>query len=102
MLENASFVPNTPYMVTVGAGGRGGYPTTTTTGGTSSFLGVSAQGGGKGGNTANDGKGNGNGGYATSNWNYSVVNATPGTIPGYSSFTETVIYGGGGSGGFAW
>ena len=104
--ENVTFQPHTSYQAIVGAGGDGFYsvsgsPTNypATDGGSSSFLGVIA-GGGKHGNRGKDssaaGAGNGRGGYYTAY--SSAYNAIAGSVAGYSSFTETVMYGGGGSG----
>nr|DAR34185.1 MAG TPA: Receptor Binding Protein [Caudoviricetes sp.] len=104
--ENVTFQPNTSYKAIVGAGGDGFYSVSgspknypATDGGSSSFLGVIA-GGGKHGNQGKDssaaGAGNGRGGYYTAY--YSAYNAVAGSVAGYSSFTETVMYGGGGSG----
>lgn len=103
--ENAPFEAGVEYPAVVGSGGAGGKgycgaSGTTSgaggTGGTSSFLGVSANGGG-GGTAANQnygdgGVGNGNGGDG-------IYNGVAGTVAGYSSFTKTVVYGGGGAGG---
>ena len=104
--ENVTFQPNTSYKAIVGAGGDGFYSVSgspknypATDGGSSSFLGVIA-GGGKHGNQGRDssaaGAGNGRGGYYTAY--SSAYNAVAGSVAGYSSFTETVMYGGGGSG----
>ena len=104
--ENVTFQPNTSYKAIVGAGGDGFYSVSgspknypATDGGSSSFLGVIA-GGGKHGNQGKDssaaGAGNGRGGYYTAY--SSAYNAVAGSVAGYSSFTETVMYGGGGSG----
>ena len=104
--ENVTFQPNTSYKAIVGAGGDGFYSVSgspknypATDGGSSSFLGVIA-GGGKHGNQGSDssaaGAGNGRGGYYTAY--SSAYNAVAGSVAGYSSFTETVMYGGGGSG----
>lgn len=104
--ENVIFQPNTLYEAIVGAGGEGFYsvsgsPTEydATDGGSSSFLGVIAM-GGKHGNlgltSSAAGAGNGRGGYFITASD--AYNAVAGSIAGYSSFTETVMYGGGGSG----
>lgn len=102
--ENVNFVPNQVYKAIVGAGGHGsytsnhnGYPTN---GGASSFLGISAA-GGHAGMTSNgiDGAGNGRGGYVGDS-NGPYIEPVAGSVPGYSSFTETVLYGGGGAGGY--
>lgn len=104
--ENAGFSANQNYQVTVGGGGTGG--NVPTKGGTSSFLDVTAQGGNPGGDYySQDGKGNGNGGasvYAPTSSGYMYASGRPGsagTVSGYSSFTATVVYGGGGGSGTA-
>ena len=108
--ENVDFSANQNYQVTVGGGGKkdglaAGAPTK---GGTSSFLGVTAQGGNPGSNLydqASDGKGNGNGGASVgtpTSSGYPYASGRPGsagTVSGYSSFTATVVYGGGGGSG---
>ena len=104
--ENVTFQPNTSYKAIVGAGGNGFYSVpgsstdySATDGGSSSFLGVIAGGGkhgNKGMNSSAAGAGNGRGGYYTAY--SSAYNAVAGSVAGYSSFTETVMYGGGGSG----
>lgn len=102
--ENVDFVPNQVYKAIVGAGGYGsyannhnGYPTN---GGDSSFLGISAKGGHAGMTSAGiDGAGNGRGGYVD-DVNGPYIEPVAGSVPGYSSFTETVLYGGGGAGGY--
>ena len=100
-----SIVVNTKtvYQATIGAGGKGGSQYANgSDGGTSNFLGVSAL-GGKGGtvsasvsstgaNSGKGGDGNGKGGDAGYDGN-------DGTVYGYSSFTELVLYGGGAGGG---
>ena len=108
--EKVSFSINNNYQVVIGAGGNGG------NGGNSSFLGVAASGGVLGGDalvyTASGetlhqgygGKGNGKGGngsWKTGQYGSYVapVKAIDGSVYGYSSFTETVLYGGGGAGG---
>lgn len=107
--ENVSFVPGVSYPAVVGSGGSGGAgsddrPSTATAGGNggqSSFLGVSAN-GGMGGNLglgAQGGSGNGKGGNAPSSIQMSGLNGSDGSVLGYSSFTETVRYGGGGGSG---
>lgn len=111
--ENVNFTANVSYPAQIGAGGRGatrdddaGAP-----GGTTSFLGVTADGGGGGGNGNSDteigGKptaGNGTGGAGANGgtrYNQLGANGTVGTMSGYSSYTDTVVYGGGGGGGSA-
>lgn len=94
--EDVSFSPNTEYPAIVGAGGTPGAASRTAstggTGGQSSFLGITANGGtgGSGGTDAEKGTGNGDGGDRDSK------NGVAGSVLGYSSFTETVRYGGGG------
>lgn len=117
--EDVSFTKEVTYSAVVGAGGTGGSSQSSNLsagadGGQSSFFGVSAN-GGKGGMYGNHtsgampstwgigGAGNGKGGNGGRNdTSGSIVsNATSGTagiIHGYSSFAETVQYGGGGGG----
>lgn len=100
---NTNFVPNQIYKAIVGAGGYGSYTNRNrypTSGGASSFLGISAE-GGHAGMTSDgiDGAGNGRGGYV-SDVNGPYIEPVAGSVPGYSSFTETVLYGGGGAGGY--
>lgn len=87
---------NTLYPVVIGAGGKNG-----SDGGESSAFGVKAS-GGKHGNATTGGIGNGDGGgrklYYNGVYQSGDSNATAGTVDGYSSYTETVKYGGGGSG----
>ena len=102
--ENVSFVPNQVYKATVGAGGYGARTSTgryyPANGGDSSFLGISAAGGHAGQTSGGiDGAGNGRGGYVTDR-NGSSIEPVAGSVQGYSSFTETVLYGGGGAGGY--
>lgn len=99
--ESVAFTPNTPYSATVGAGGAVG-----TNGGSSSFLGVTASGGSAGSyGTSGGGAGNGRGGHGvdfdeTDGDTHAMGgNGVAGSVAGYSSFTETVIYGGGGGAG---
>lgn len=95
--EQFPFTPETVIPVVIGAGGKG---STTSTGsgyigGTTTIGDVTAE-GGKGG-TASGGAGNGKGGYGTGS--ASDTKGKDGTVQGYSSFTETVLYGGGGGAG---
>lgn len=101
--ENVSFNTKTLYRATIGAGGarvscNAHGSKIGIAGGQSSFLNVSANGGAPGGDYVG-GIGNGNGGdvmggtYSPSNGS---VNGRNGSIYGYSSYTETVLYGGGG------
>mgnify|MGYP005765496089 CR=1 FL=1 len=103
--EDVTFTPNTSYSAVVGAGGN------KSDGGTSSFLGVSAAGGKKGeegyawgaspyGGTGGAGNGKGGNGVSgdanASAYQRNGNDGVAGTVAGYSSFTETVVYGGGG------
>lgn len=95
--ENVSFLPNKEYNAVIGAGGKSasgsiGNEAPGGDGGTTSFLGVTAE-GGKGGTESSGGAGNGKGG------NPGGGNGVAGTVDGYKSFTETQKYGGGGGGG---
>lgn len=104
--ENVPFLPNTIYAAVIGAGGKAGESTGFNrpadaaggNGGNSSFMGVTAN-GGKGGSGNSGGTGNGNGGDNDSN---SRRHGGNGTVYGYSSFTEQVLYGGGGGAGQAY
>ena len=88
--ENVSFSPNIAYSLTVGSGGE-----YNNDGGASTFLNVSAN-GGKGTSNAYGGAGNGAGGTAIRTG--SGCNGVDGSVYGYSSYTETTLYGGGGGG----
>ena len=95
--ENVSFEPNTSYSAVIGAGGAGVAPRSDgLSGGTSSFMGVSAT-GGSGGTQSAGGAGNGKGGLCTSSRS-KTTNAGNGTTYIYTSFTEQALYGGGGAG----
>ena len=105
--ENVDFVPGTTYSAVIGAGGKGvqAYdPRDGNAGGASSFMGITANGGSGGGrgmsngNNAAGGAGNGAGGTGVA-YNKTPGAGAAGSVPGYSSFTETVRYGGGGGGG---
>lgn len=92
-----SVEPNILYSAIVGAGG------TQADGGASSFLGVSANGGKCGdsghlGDLIRGGSGNGKGGDYFQYKQSGSLNGVAGSVAGFSSFTETVLYGGGGSG----
>ena len=99
--KNVNFTANVFYSAIVGAGGA-----VKADGGFSSFLGVLANGGSAGGNGSDGGgAGNGRGGHGV---NYSEIddetesqggNGVAGSVAGYSSFTDTVVYGGGGGAG---
>lgn len=101
--EDVEFSANVTYTRTVGSGGSGGNNATTSSngtdggkGGTSSALGVSASGGSGGGtNAVTAAAGNGKGGTRKN----SAPNGGAGTVEGFSSFTETKLYGGGGGAG---
>lgn len=101
--ENVDFVPNQSYSAVIGSGGAAGPsyngyesgPAKGGNGGNSSFLDITAS-GGRGGSGTVGGAGNGKGG---SNASSGVRNGSDGTVEGYSSFTETVRYGGGGGAG---
>lgn len=122
--ESVPFSTNTSLTVTVGGGGTASNDGTIVYGGTSSFLNISAKGGASanysydinwsGQMGATDGNGAGGNGWTnhSSNTNPSTYYTTAsgkagnaggnGTVYGYSSFTETVLYGGGGGSGGAW
>ena len=107
--------PNVAYPAIIGAGGNGGAAapyewegTSGGNGGSTSFLGITANGGN--GATANSvdstpiaASGNGSGGRASYKWSgtYTSVptSGSPGTVQGYASFDSTALYGGGGGGG---
>ena len=98
---DVDFDSDTDYQVTIGAGGSpgsgSGSPVAGQSGGSSSFLGVSAA-GGPGGNTSNTAAvGNGNGGVGGGEGQLSALTAaTAGTQQIYASFTEMKTVGGGG------
>ena len=103
--ELVSFNINQNYDVIVGSGGSVGENQDGRDGGQTSFLNIVANGGG-GGNSISHyldedvaGIGNGNGGWCYETGTAAQKhNATEGTVLGYSSFTETYLYGGGGGG----
>lgn len=106
--ENVDFSPNTLYEAVIGAGGKGGignaYDDFSSefygeNGGSSSFLGITANGGSHGTQTVG-GAGNGRGGKVTGTAHDTGENGVAGSVLGYSSFTETVRYGGGGGAGW--
>lgn len=108
--NSVSFTPNTIYQLIVGAGGQGGgEETTASDGGTSSFLGVVANGGKAGTRGTSDdpgtgGSGNGKGGngvYVLYAGTKDGNDGVDGSVQGFSSFTKTVTYGGGGGSGGA-
>lgn len=95
---SVSFNPGQLYRATIGAGGKGGTYSSKAggTGGASSFLGVTAN-GGSGARIVREAEinppaaiGNGNGGDRNN------TDGKPGTVSGYTSFTEETVYGGGG------
>lgn len=101
--EQVSFNITDEYPLVVGAGGTlGRWRENGGRGGQSSFLGVSANGGAGGtGNGTTSAVGNGAGGagtYSSGTVGYGK-DGIAGSVAGYSSFTETVIYGGGGGSG---
>lgn len=83
--EDVSFTPGTLYNAVVGAEA-----------GASSLLGVTANGA-----TFDTGNGMGGNYVATSGAFRAGNNGSPGTVDGYSSYNETVKYGGGGGSGSA-
>lgn len=102
--EDIEFVANTIYPAVVGSGGAGGEgyssgllpdnPAYGGNGGSSSILGITAN-GGAGCNSSNSAAvGNGNGGHYNTS-----LNGINGSTLGYASFTETTRYGGGGGAG---
>lgn len=115
--EGVAFEPDVEYAAVVGAGGApaegdGSDVNNGSKGGDSSFLGISAKGGAggtqgsvyyDGGTPVYGGVGNGNGGYGWYPWDGpgQLKNPTEGSVQGYSSFTDTVTYGGGGQGGYS-
>lgn len=94
--EHVSFNTNENYQAIIGAGGNYGKNGGGSSGGTSSFLGVTAT-SGTGGEVGNGssyrGIGNGDGGYIN---NGTPIDGSPGTETIYSSFTDETPYGGGG------
>lgn len=105
VITSASFIPNQQYDVIIGSGGLGGgnYGDGGN-GGTSTFLGTPANGGlggeeGRGrGGYPQGGAGNGKGGgYNESTREHEA--GQNGGVYGYSSFIDTVLYGGGGGAG---
>ena len=125
LIESFQISPLNNYQVVVGTGGNGGkkssdngtigtlYGNPGVDGGNSSIFNTTVnggKGGGAGGKTDTSGKtnnggaGNGKGGDGGKLGNaggaadYEGSNGVAGTISGYSSFTDTVIYGGGGGG----
>ena len=90
VMENRSFVVSQINSCVIGSAG-----------GTSSFLGVIAEGGQEGG-CPSAGEGNGRGGDGVSTTIQQVITGNQGqsgTVLGYSSFTESIYYGGGGGSG---
>lgn len=96
--QNVSFSANQNYPAVIGSGGKGKSRSDGGDGGSSSFLGVTAQGGtgGKLGiGPSFRGIGNGNGGYVTS-YPSDVIDGEAGTETMYSSIDSESPYGGGG------
>lgn len=100
---SVAFTPNTNLSVNIGAAGKGsaaGSRVNGTNGGTTSFLSVSARGGTGGGIYPTAAAvGNGNGGAGKYYTLGSGANGGAGTVSGYSSFTATKKYSGGGGAG---
>ena len=113
--EDVAFNIETIYQAVIGGGGQGStnFEENGEMGGTSQFLSVQAT-GGNGGYAATEdsvmnrssggagGVGNGNGGsglYVQNNRDENGNPGTVGTVLGYSSFTESIYYGGGGGSG---
>ena len=106
--EDVDFQSNTPITITIGAGGLGGVQNDSKagSGGITSFGDLMSANGGDGGGTfQSSGSGNSHGGtgayYMGMNADYKY-NSNPGvagTVLGYSSFSDSVYYGGGGGGG---
>ena len=113
--ENVEFETNREYQAIVGAGGTPSSGSKGGDGGLSSFLGVTANGGKGGesptgisqsGTSAKGGAGNGNGGNGeridrNENKVSRATNGTDGTQTCFISFTETAVFGGGGSAPYA-
>lgn len=103
--ENVEFESEVEYTATVGAGGTANQHKAGGTGGTSSFLGVSAKGGTGGQYIAYNttsftaAAGNGNGGVGCAGDESMLVAPTAGTQTTFSSFTATKKVGGGGGAG---
>lgn len=110
--NTVTIAPNTVYTLSVGSGGSvaSSYDKPGNAGGTSSFLGVTANGGQGGyGLTSSGGSGNGAGGSGAKlntyieNWaGAKGSNGSAGYQTVYSSFTDEMIVGGGGGGGSAY
>ena len=111
--ENYTFVPNQIYSVSIGAGGASpGYGDDGNNGGKSSFSDLVAQ-GGTGGKAPTShttggvaGTGNGNGGTGVvadyrSSRVVSGISGADGSVQGYISFDQKVLFGGGGASGSA-
>lgn len=99
--ENVPFTVGEKYSAVVGAGAPASGASSSYgkgKGGTSSFLGVEALGGdsGEAGNPSASTARHGDGGVGNGNGADQNNPAVAGTVAGYSSFTETVVYGGGG------
>lgn len=102
--EDVNFSPNVLYSAIIGSGGTGAsFRHSASGGGQTSFLGISANGGAGGQyDVEAPAIGNGNGAYATKVGfsDYALHPAEEGTVQGFSSFSDTVLYGGGGLGGW--
>ena len=102
--EDVNFSSNVLYSAIIGSGGTGAsFRHSASDGGKTSFLGVSANGGAGGQyDVEAPAIGNGNGAYATKAGfsGYTLHQAGEGTVQGFSSFSDTVLYGGGGLGGW--
>lgn len=96
--QNVPFSANQNYPAVIGSGGKGGNRSDGEDGGSSSFLGVTAQGGTRGRlgtGSSFRGIGNGNGGYVTP-YPSDVIDGEAGTETMYSSIDSESPYGGGG------
>ena len=101
--ESITFLNGENYQAVVGAGGASGWGNNATSGGSTNFLGISANGGNCATENSNDdsvgGTGNGRGGNGARSSNSRGNNGEDGSVYGYFSFTELKLYGGGGGGG---
>lgn len=88
--EQVPFNKHQLYSFTVGSGGASGFHLSNPPGGKSSFLNIKANG-------AEGQTGNGKGGNGDA-WGVGY-SGTSGSVAGYTSFTNTTVYGGGGGGG---
>lgn len=103
--ENVDFTTNTSYTAMIGAGGAGGDAADNgTSGGATTFMGLTATGGSYGRSSGGaGGAGNGTGGngatWSASNGYTDAGNGVSGSVQVYTSMTDTALYGGGGGGG---